>query len=58
MPPRLALGIKEREMIIKCLDYYKNLDQDPGYEGYFEEMYCEKILILWGEDLQMLLLQE
>ena len=48
MPPRLALGIKEREMIVKCLDYYKNLDQDPGYEGHFEEMYCEKFCNFMG----------
>lgn len=40
MPPRLAFGDAERKMILTVLDYYRERNVDPGYEGHFEKMYC------------------
>jgi dTDP-4-amino-4,6-dideoxygalactose transaminase len=41
MPPRYALGASERAMIEKVLDYYHARQLDPGYQGVFEERYCQ-----------------
>lgn len=48
MPARLALGKQEKNMILKCIDYYNEKGLDPGYEGYFEKKYCEKFSKFMG----------
>jgi dTDP-4-amino-4,6-dideoxygalactose transaminase len=41
MPPRIALGPDEEKMIYECIEYYKALRIDPGYQGHFEKKYCK-----------------
>lgn len=41
MPPRFALGDEERNKVLEVMDYYRQKDLDPGYQGHFEEMYCK-----------------
>jgi perosamine synthetase len=41
MPARLALGEGEEKMIAECLSYYRERQEDPGYQGIFEQRYCE-----------------
>jgi perosamine synthetase len=48
MPPRLALGDNERKMILAVLDYYRERDLDPGYEGHFEKIYCRAFAEMMG----------
>ncbi len=48
MPPRLALGDGERTMILAVLDYYRERNVDPGYEGHFEKMYCRAFAEMMG----------
>ena len=48
MPARLALGDGERQMIQSVLDYYRERNLDPGYEGHFEKMYCRAFVEMMG----------
>ena len=48
MPPRLALGEREREMVISVLDYYRERNLDPGYEGHFEKLYTRAFAEMMG----------
>jgi dTDP-4-amino-4,6-dideoxygalactose transaminase len=48
MPPRFALGKTEEVMITKCIAYYRDLELDPGYQGHFEEQYCNDFQDLMG----------
>ena len=48
MPARLALGDGERQMIQSVLDYYRERNLDPGYEGHFEKMYCRAFAEMMG----------
>jgi perosamine synthetase len=48
MPPRFALGEREREMISAVLDYYRERQLDPGYEGHFEKMYTRAFVDMMG----------
>src|ERR1700761_5303194 len=48
MPPRLALGENERKMVLEVLDYYRERNVDPGYEGHFETMYCRAFADMMG----------
>jgi perosamine synthetase len=48
MPARLALGNSERQMIQSVLDYYRERNVDPGYEGDFEKMYCRAFVDMMG----------
>src|SRR5579864_4453701 len=48
MPPRLALGDTERKMVLDVLDYYRERNVDPGYEGHFENMYCRAFADMMG----------
>jgi len=41
MPSRNALGHKERKKIFEVLNYYKKKKIDPGYQGFFEDIYCK-----------------
>lgn len=40
MPARYAVGPSERKMVSDVFDHYDRLGLDPGYQGYFEEQYC------------------
>jgi len=42
LPPRFAYSSKEMVKINEVIDYYKSIDQDPGYNGKFEKEFCEK----------------
>jgi perosamine synthetase len=48
MPARLALGEREREMVIAVLDYYRERNLDPGYEGHFEKLYVQAFAEMMG----------
>ena len=41
MPPRIAFGKGERHSLENALQYYKEKNSDPGYQGFFEEKYCK-----------------
>ena len=41
MPARRAIGDSETAMIKEVLSYYQEQDADFGYQGHFEERYCE-----------------
>lgn len=41
MPARYAIGAAEHAMITEVLDYYRARELDPGYQGVFEDRYCE-----------------
>jgi len=41
MPPRSAFGADERAMVDAVFDYYQNARVDPGYQGHFEQLYCD-----------------
>lgn len=40
MPKRRAFGDAEVSSVMNAIDYYRQLDTDPGYQGHFEEKYC------------------
>ncbi|MGO9698369.1 MAG: DegT/DnrJ/EryC1/StrS family aminotransferase [Xanthobacteraceae bacterium] len=48
MPARLALGENERQMVLAVLDYYRERNLDPGYEGHFEQTYCRAFAEMMG----------
>ena len=48
MPPRLAIGEDERAMINAVLSFYQERNLDPGYQGHFEEQYCQAFINLMG----------
>lgn len=37
MPPRVAIGAKERKLINKVLNFYRGRDEDPPYDGVFQK---------------------
>lgn len=47
-PKRKALGLDEKEMIQAVLKYYDEKGEDPGYQGYFEGLYCESFCNFMG----------
>jgi perosamine synthetase len=48
MPPRLAIGPDEERMIAEVLAYYRQRGLDPGYQGYFEQRYCDAFVAMMG----------
>ena len=48
MPPRRALENAERAMIDEVLDYYASKGLDPGYQGVYEERYCDAFAATLG----------
>ena len=48
MPARLAVGPSERAMIDEVFDYYNERALDPGYQGPFEQRYCDAFCELMG----------
>ena len=41
MPPRLAFDKDEIASVMAAMEYYREKDQDPPYQGHFEERFCE-----------------
>ena len=41
MPARMAFGAAEQAMIAEALEYYNAHETDPGYQGPFEQRYCD-----------------
>jgi len=41
MPARMAFGAAEQAMIAEALEYYNTQETDPGYQGPFEQRYCD-----------------
>ena len=48
MPARHALGNNEIKLIKKAINYYKSIDEDPPYQGKFEDELCKKFSIMMG----------
>lgn len=48
MPARVALGAGEFERIKEVIEYYQGHDLDPGYQGVFEEQYCDAFCKMMG----------
>jgi dTDP-4-amino-4,6-dideoxygalactose transaminase len=48
MPPRLALGDAEAEMVQRVLTYYRERKVDPGYQGVFEKLYTDSFAEMMG----------
>lgn len=42
MPPRRAMGLSEILSMAQCIFYYWRRGLDPGYDGKFEDLFCEK----------------
>lgn len=40
MPSRFAFGIKELFSLLNCLYFYRKKGLDPGYQGFFEDKFC------------------
>jgi perosamine synthetase len=47
-PARFAVGESEVQMLMECLEYYRNKGEDPGYEGIYEERYCAEFVEFQG----------
>jgi perosamine synthetase len=48
MPPRLALGTAELDMIQQAIAYYRERKIDPGYQGAFEKLYTDAFVEFMG----------
>lgn len=48
MPARRALGDAEVAKLNECVEYYRSQDVDPGYQGPFEDAYCEAFAAYQG----------
>ena len=48
MPPRLALGEDEREMVYRCSTTIAERKIDPGYQGVFEKLYTDAFVEMMG----------
>ena len=47
-PPRFAIGPEERKAILECIRHYRQLGLDPGYDGYFEELFTTSFAEFMG----------
>ena len=48
MPARLALGDAEAAMVNRVLEYYRQRQVDPGYQGVFEKRYTDLFVEMMG----------
>lgn len=48
MPARFSYGEHETKAINSVLEYYKTKNEDPGYQGYFEEKFCNNFAQFMG----------
>lgn len=48
MPPRYAIGEAEEAMLLEALAHYRAAGVDPGYQGHYEQRYCNAFAELQG----------
>lgn len=48
LPSRFSYGKAEIKAIEDVIKYYKNKDEDPGYQGYFENKFCKEFSDFMG----------
>lgn len=48
MPSRLAFGKAELAMLEEAIHFYQNQGADPGYQGPYEQRYCEDFVSSMG----------
>ena len=48
MPSRLAFGKAELAMLEEAIHFYQNQGADPGYQGPYEQRYCEDFVASMG----------
>ena len=48
MPPRFAMGPDEEAAVAAVFAYYRERDSDFGYQGIFEEHYCQEFADFMG----------
>lgn len=48
MPTRFSYGENEIKAINDVIEYYKAKDEDPCYQGYFEEKFCQEFSHFMG----------
>lgn len=48
MPARHAIGPEEKRLINETIDHYEQIGLDPGYQGVFEERYCNAFAAFMG----------
>jgi len=48
MPSRFSYGENEIQAISEVIEYYKSKNEDPGYQGYFEEKFCHEFSEFMG----------
>jgi perosamine synthetase len=48
MPARLALGEDELRMVQEVIDFYRERNVDPGYQGTFEKLYTDEFVAMMG----------
>jgi perosamine synthetase len=48
LPTRFSYGENEHKAVNSVLEYYKNKNEDPGYQGYFEEKFCDEFSHFMG----------
>jgi dTDP-4-amino-4,6-dideoxygalactose transaminase len=48
MPPRLAMGENESNMVQQVFSYYRDRKVDPGYQGVFEKLYTDTFADMMG----------
>lgn len=48
MPARLALKESDLDAVAEVFEYYRNTNEDPGYQGYFEKKYTDAFVRYMG----------
>lgn len=48
MPVRVAFGEDEVASLMRAVDYYRSKEQDPPYQGYFEQKFCDAFVDFLG----------
>ncbi len=48
MPARHAIGPEEKRLIAETIEHYEKIGLDPGYQGVFEERYCDAFSAFMG----------
>ncbi|MDO9081993.1 MAG: DegT/DnrJ/EryC1/StrS family aminotransferase [Humidesulfovibrio sp.] len=48
MPARLAFGPAERQALLEAVDFYASRQEDPPYQGRFEEEFCRRFAEFHG----------
>src|SRR5262245_3064852 len=48
MPARIALGDDELGMVHQVIDFYRERQVDPGYQGTFEKLYTDEFVSMMG----------